>query len=201
MAVAAGERQQYVGLEGAQAAKLWLESTTRFRAPFIAWGPAQMLDHLVVPQVHRTPRGFDLRGEHFDEVMQTKAEFFAEVKNYSAQHDQRTMYRDFLVTAYSACRYWQVGGEPKRPEFLWITWHPFGATDDFPKLTTVEWIKDACERDDEFDMAEHWDDDLGADLAKRIWLLIVPARMPEMRMSRSFLGLLQQHVTSNSGGA
>lgn len=192
---ATGERHQRKGKEGLEEAKLWLESTTRFVVPFTAWGKAATLQYVEVPQYGRDPESFDLFGQHLEEDLTPRAEFYAEVKRYRSASDQRQQYREFLTRCYSATIAWQKMGAPRTPEFLWITWHPFGTISEYGTLTEVAALKDACDKLPERVKSEDYDANIAQELAQRLWLLIVSPRLDEMRMSKEFLGLIRAHAT------
>ncbi|MEA2376602.1 MAG: hypothetical protein QOD13_509 [Thermoleophilaceae bacterium] len=196
----AGEQQHRVGKEGLEEAKLWLESTTRFEVNWTSWGKGGTVQYVQVPQINGKSESFDLAGTHYEPDLTARAGFYAEVKRYSAQGKQREHYRDYLTRCYSATVAWERAGTPMTPEFIWITWHPFGATDDYPKLTTAEMIKEACEALPERVPPEDYDEAVSADLATRLWFLLASPRLEEMRMSQDFLGLVRNHATSEGGG-
>jgi hypothetical protein len=163
--------------------------------PFTSWGKAGTLQYVEVPQWGRTKESFDLFGQHLEEDLEPRAEFYAEVKRYSAASDQRQQYREFLTRCYSATIAWDRAGTPKTPEFLWITWHPFGTITEYSTLTQVEAIKDACDKLPGRVKPEDYDAAVAGDLARRLWLLIVSSRLDDMRMSKEFLGLIRAHAT------
>jgi hypothetical protein len=197
---AAGERHQRRGKEGLEEAKLWLESTTRFEVPWTSWGKAGTLQYVQVPQINGQAESFDLRGMHLEQDMAARAEFYAEVKRYSGQHDQPAHYWKYLTRCYSATVAWQRAGTPQTPEFIWITWHPFGATDNYLKLTKPEMIKEACERHPERVPIEDYDDSTAEDLADRLWFLLASPRLGDMMMSKDYLGLIRQRAAAAGGG-
>jgi hypothetical protein len=163
--------------------------------PFTSWGKAGTLQYVEVPQWGRTKESFDLFGLHLEENLETRAEFYAEVKRYNSAGSQMQQYREFLTRCYSAMLAWERAGTPKTPEFLWITWHPFGATDKYSQLTDVSAIKDACAKLPERVKPEDYDATLAQELADRLWLLLASPRLEDMRMSKEFLGVIRAHAT------
>ena len=192
---ATGERHQRKGKEGLEEAKLWLESTTRFFVPFTSWGKAGTLQYVEVPQYGRNPESFDLFGQHLEEDLTPRAEFFAEVKRYASASDQRQQYREFLTRCYSATLAWVKIGAPRTPEFMWITWHPFGTISEYRQLTEAAAITEACEKLPQRVKPEDFDPALAEDISGRLWLLIASPRLDDMRMSKEFLGLIRAHST------
>jgi hypothetical protein len=166
--------------------------------PWTSWGKASTLQYAQVPQIVGNAESFDRAGQHLEPDMTPRSEFFAEVKRYNAQHDQREQYRRYLTRCYSATLAWAEAGTPRTPEFIWITWHPFGATDDYLKLTTAEMIEDACKRLPERVPEDRYDGAVAADLADRLWFLLASPRLEEMMMSKDFLGVIRRHVTATA---
>lgn len=185
---ATGERHQKKGKEGLERAKLWLESTTRFEVPFTSWGKAATLQYVEVPQHGRPSESFDMTGQHLEEDRTPRAMFYAEVKNYDTAGHQRAEYRKFLTRCYSATLAWNATGSPKSPEFFWITWHPFGTITEYPDLTRVTAIEDACQQMPQRVAPADYDPAIAEDLSKRLWLLILSPRLQEIQMSTKFLG-------------
>lgn len=190
-----GEQQHRKGKEGLEEAKLWLESTTRFVVPFTSWGKASTLQYVEVPQWERNKESFDLFGQHLEENLETRGEFYAEVKRYSTAGTQMAQYCEFLTRCYSAMLAWEKIGTPKTPLFLWITWHPFGATDKYSQLTTETMVKEACDKLPERVKSEDYDTARATLLAEQLRLLIVPHKLEDMRMSKDFLGVIRDYAT------
>jgi hypothetical protein len=188
-----GELQHAKGSEGVTIAKRWLESTTRFDVQWHVAVPKEALElsapFLTVPQIGRDPEGFDMSGLHRDEDGGSVSDFYAEVKNYASQLDQRTEYKKFLTRAYSVLAKWHDDGVVRTTKFMWITWHPWGATDDYPKLWTADTVREACEHKFKKDAADEGElrvpadrvtDELCTELANRLSVIIVPHRLDDL---------------------
>lgn len=90
---------------------------------------------------------------------------------------------------------WESVGTPKTPMFLWITWHPFGATDKYSDLTKESMVMEACEKLPERVKPDDYDPGIAAKLAEQLRLLIVPHKLEDMRMSKEFLGVIRAYAT------
>lgn len=127
---------------------------------------------------------FDLVGDILDEDGRAGNTLYVECKKYTSDGNQATLYAEYLAVCYSAFAHATGSlGAPASWEFMWATTHPFAQT-NYSKLTTEGEIKDACTSETHKERlgGHDYDSDLGAELAKRLWLVILNDRMEEMIM-------------------
>lgn len=190
-----GEQWHIVGQDGVALAKRWLEGTGRFD---VQWHSGQdvAVPYLEVEQVQGEAVGFDIRALHRTADRDERAEVFVEVKNYSGVHDQPALYKKFLTVCASALLAWEdIGGAAKPTEFMWLTWHPFGATNAYLRHVQPVMVKAACQ--EEFPVPgdpntkshrvpqERITDELCQEVANRLWFLIAPQRLEDMLLKQS----------------
>lgn len=184
-----GEQFHIDGQDGVALAKRWLEGTGRFKVQWHS-GDRVAVPFLALDMFHRPKEGFDLQAIHLAADGRPRTEIYAEIKNYNGPHDQPAKYDEFLTDCASALLFWQHH-EPVPPtEFMWMTWHPFGATDKYLKKVAPETVKAACMKDykkrgapDETERRvpeEYVTDDLCVEVARRLWFIIAPRRLDDM---------------------
>ena len=179
----AGEDSQDTGREGLQRAKHWLDLSTRVRR---SWAYD---DHTLAEMVHfdwpyatgqEKQFSFDLGGDFRGEPLDGQS-FLAEVKNYRYESNLPTHFRDFLAKCYVA-----LGSKPARCDnFLWISWSPFQAQ-SWHKHATTENVRRSLIHnanrkrvfgvDKEVDAVAKLDVELMANVASRVWLIILSDR-------------------------
>jgi hypothetical protein len=170
-----GEETQEAGRIGARRAKIWLEATTRAKAPWVnPVGAAK----LKFPWANSGTFSYDLggvfRGDELDGL-----EFFAESKFYTKAHDQAALYREYLAKCYRAFRLM-----PQRCDtFLWITWSPF-MVKRWDEIRTPEFVYECV---DTFRTKAHdpqdgpnVDKDLCEEISKRAWLIFLSAEQEKL---------------------
>lgn len=189
-----GEQFHIGGQDGVALAKRWLEATGRFK---VQWHSGQRVavPYLAVEQLGRDKEGFDIRATHLDPDRAPRVEVFAEVKNYNGPHDQPAHYDKFLTACASAVLYWQDHPPPQPTEFMWITWHPFGATAKYLQHVEPDAVKTACLKQypkpgspDETVARvpkERVTDDLCREVADRLWFIIAPRRLEDMMLDQT----------------
>jgi hypothetical protein len=176
-----GETAQELGREGVHRAKRWLESTTRFVVEATTLDLPGAEPFLFIPQAGSANRvRMDMTGRHLDEEGGLLAQFYAEVKNVTTDSGLSAEYKKFLAKAYSSERSWESIGNLRPIEWMFITWHPFGATGNYTSLTGVEAIKAACDAHPDRVPPSDWDEGKGEDLSRRLWVLIPSQRLEEM---------------------
>jgi hypothetical protein len=191
-----GEQFHIDGQDGVDLAKRWLEATGRFT---VQWHSGQKVavPYLAVDQLDGSKEGFDIRATHLNLDSSPRAEIYAEVKNYNGAHKQPDHYKKFLTDCASAVLVWQQHPPVPPTEFMWITWHPFGATKDYLLHVASETVKAACQTEfpkpgapDQKELripAEMVTDDLCDDVARRLWFIIAPRRLEEMLIDPKML--------------
>lgn len=183
-----GEQLHRMGEEGAKKAALWLDSTARFAISHNAYdldpSTGEPLDHARLELLDGSWETFDLIGNILDEKGKQGHRLYVECKNYSTDGNQGKLYREYLAVCYSAFhRRWKAVDAPPSMEFMWATTHPF-AVSTWTELRDLATIREACE--DETMAARlddvPFDDDVGRELAKRLWVSVVNDRADEMIM-------------------
>lgn len=189
-----GEQMHIAGQEGVDLAKRWLEATGRFQ---VQWhvGEAGSVPYLSVDQVGRPKESFDLLATHLYDTGAKRVEVFAEIKNYNGVHDQADHYARFLTRCASAVLYWEDNPPVRPTEFMWVTWHPFGATDHYLRHVKAEAVNDACLKDFPKPGApteryrrvpeNRVTEQMCNEVAKRLWFIIAPRRLEDMLVDQT----------------
>jgi hypothetical protein len=192
--VSGGEKHHIDGQDGVALAKRWLEGTGRFS---VHWHSGQRVavPYLGLDQLDGSKVGFDILAQHDDPRGEARSAIWVEVKNYNAQGGQLEKYSKFLVDCTSAVMLWEQGTDENPSEFMWLTWHPFGATDKYLRHVTAEAVKEACTKKypvkgkpDEEDYRLPQDQITNAlceNVAKRLWFVIAPRRLNDMLLPPS----------------
>lgn len=164
---------------------MWLDSTTRVKSSWSAYDKGAP-DRLTYPW----PEGgksysYDLGGNFLGGDLENQF-FLAECKKYTT--DQQGGHFDkFLAQSYSTLeRYPHLADH-----FLWITWHPFRVT-NWNELYSEQALRKAVlaerarlfgEKVDEASAAGQIKDDIVADLATRIWIIVLSDRQETLVIS------------------
>lgn len=190
-----GEALHQQGADGANRAKLWLESTTRADARWVNPHPIA-LQRLTFNWCDGSSYSFDLGGVlRGDEV--DGEEFLAEVKAYKDASDQGALYEEYLAKCFRAYRL-----RPERcAHFLWITWAPFRST-YWSTLNDAENIRKA--------VAKHCDKALGEEgvtweevpeaeaenISQRLWIIVLSEKQERvLRLTPEHMSLVEAHIT------
>lgn len=199
MVAKSGEWTQQAGAIGARRAKIWLDMTTRADTQWINPHPAA-IDKLTFnwAKADSKPFSFDLGGILRGGDLEGQL-FVAESKYYHVYSDLADHYRKFLAQCYCA-----LATRPQMcDQLLFITWHPFSVT-DWSQLTSAEYVMQAVlahrERSldcmDLEDAKTHIDPERCAQVAERLWLIVLSERQErELIMSPGDLALIRQHRT------
>lgn len=193
------EELHAIGREGARRIRNWLNATGRFAIAYSATeldAARRGFSQVEVELLDGSCERFDLVGDVLDEEGRFARTVYIECKKYSGAGDQGPLYDEYLAVAYSAfARWYERHGGPPGWDFMWVTTHPFAQT-RYSKLTTDESIRASVTGEHAGRLNGHaYDEDLGRELAKRLWLCIVSDRMlEEMRMGRRFVALVQQEM-------
>lgn len=180
-----GELLQKLGEDGARRAKVWLDSTTRVKS---SWS---VYDKVAVGRLScKWPHGgkrfsYDLGGIFHGGELEQEA-FLAECKKYSTGN-QGHHFDKFLAQSYVTLEH-----DPGMAHhFLWITWHPFRIS-KWNELYSEEAIRDALvverervfgEKVSEDDAKEQIRADIVADLATRVWIIVLSDRQETLVIS------------------
>lgn len=195
-----GEETQEKGLEGAQRAKVWLDSTTRANVRWV--NPDEVaLPKLTFPWADKTDRKFSfdlaglLIGGDFD-----GQEFFVESKFYDKPHDQGKLYREYLAKCYRAYLH-----RPERCDhFMWVTWSPF-LVESWDELCGPEFVAKS--------VGLHWaklcpdgevtepspDAGVCEEVASRLWVIVLSRKQEGLVVSREHRGMIQKYDIEKGG--
>jgi hypothetical protein len=181
-----GESLHVIGREGAGRAKVWLEKTGRVDVNFSRYEVVES-PFLTFPKVVGEPFSFDLGGVLRLET--GKVSFLGEVKKVSSEGGQGVAYKEYLAKCYRTVAHI---GLPYH--FMWITWHPF-SQNNWTQLCTAAQISSA--------VTEHKvaycgpgpvNEVLCAELAERLWLIVLSEKQEGLSMSDSMLGTVKKAV-------
>lgn len=184
-----GEETHHKGIDGAQRAKRWLEGTTRVVQ---TWMNPEDATKLTFSWATTGEFSFDLGGTFWGDELHNK-NFFVECKKYKADGDQGTEYRKYLAKCYLALK--QSPGWCDH--FMWITWAPFSLK-SWEKLLTTDYVAESVRQtavrektlgdaDGEPDLAHC------ADVASRLWLIVLSDKQEVLRLSDEERGELTKH--------
>jgi hypothetical protein len=175
------ESIQQRGIEGKNAAKHYLESTTRISLSWNAYEDPFPCTLLMLDGSHQR---FDMRGRFFE----SRHEVFVEVKYYGAAGNQSAAFDLFLAQAYSAtAKQWQELTDPKY-HFFWVTWHPFGTVTNWSKLESEEQIKAALTTHSSLLSGQAINPEVLRTVAGRIWLLVLHRKYKELTPAPGEIG-------------
>ena len=193
-----GEAMHQKGADGARRAKQWLNATTRVGQ---AWTneDAVQAAHLEFnwPHGDQQPYSFDvggiLSGGEFEGHF-----FVAECKNYDSASDQGMHYDDWVAKCYLTRKYHHRLAD----HFMWITWHPF-RQNTWKELCTPDAVskglllprnlKRVFDTEDEDEAKEKIDQEIVADVADRLWVIVLTAKQEKLVITPKHRGLLLSH--------
>lgn len=183
----AGEEQHITAKDGVERAKAWLEKTGRVSVPYTVY-EVGAVPFLTFSTVTGSSYSFDMCGDlHLDGG---KTQFFGEIKKYSTVGAQPEEYTEYLAKCYRATL------EHGRPyHFMWITWHPFSQT-KWARLCDADEVRDAvvAHQAAYCGTGVDIDDGVCADLAARLWVIVLSDRQEGLAMSDEMLGELRKAV-------
>ncbi|OZC82917.1 hypothetical protein CH274_08045 [Rhodococcus sp. 06-418-5] len=196
-----GEATQEKGREGARLARVWLERTTRVKVPWMNPDEAAVSKlTLKKAQPVGTSKtfSFDLGGYFRGESIDNQT-FLAECKNYDTAQDQGTHYVKFLCACYRAVSL----GHTLADNFLWIAFAPFNVT-IWDQQTKPEKIKEAVLKHPTYNFKEsenpaaEIDDEIVAEVSKRLWILILSEKQIEnLVLTSEHHGVIEQYITQS----
>jgi hypothetical protein len=181
----AGEAQHIGGQGGVERARIWLEKTGRVSVQYTVY-EVGLVPFLSFPDADGGEFSFDMGGIlHLDAG---KAPFLGEIKKYDVVGDQPAMYKEYLAKCYRTC---VATGNPYH--FVWITWHPFSQT-NWTNLCTADEVRSAIHAHKKTYCGEHVDvdDAVCAELAERLWLIVLSDRQERLSMTDEQLGVLRR---------
>lgn len=173
----ATEESQEAGRDGVFLTKKWLEATTFIEMPLNAYEhPARCDVELLGGEVKK----FDLVGSY---LTGDKAPIVVESKAYTTAGAQTAAYKQFLVDAYSATKR-RLNSKLKddRTEFMWVTTHPFGRTDNWRNLETEDYLRTVLGENLGFLDGEDIDEQTVRLVAQRVWLLVRNPKQDQITM-------------------
>jgi hypothetical protein len=184
--MSAAESVQQKGIDGADLAKRWLESTTWIELPFDAYHNASIC---TLWRLDGEKKVYDLFG--FIHGI-PKTPLYVESKGYdSAGGKQNKEFWEFLANAYSITARDLKNGEDARREFWWITRMPFNLN-DWSSLTTAERIKTALEDHHPAALGgEKINVDVLATVATRVEVFVVNRRQEDFMLTPQELSLVE----------
>jgi hypothetical protein len=175
-----GEQIQAAGAEGAQRAKIWLESTCRAEVKWnnpkvgvkkLQFKKAGAAEDSEAPGDYFS---FDLGGNILGDDSDGDL-FLAEAKKYSLPRDQGPEYREFVSKCYLVES--ELG--PFYDHYLWITWAPF-LSSSWNTLLTPEFVKSAVHsKPDRKYIAlgtSDYQSDIGEAVATKLMILVLSDR-------------------------
>jgi hypothetical protein len=189
-----GEALHQQGADGANRAKLWLESTTRADARWVNPHPVA-LRRLTFDWCDGSSYSFDLggilRGDEVD-----GQEFLAEVKAYKDASDQGTLYEEYLAKCFRALHL-----RPERCDnFLWITWAPFKAS-TWSTVSSAESVRRAVAKHCAKALGEQevaWEDvpeETAEDVSQRLWIIVLSERQERvLRLTPEHMSVVEAHI-------
>ncbi|WP_285686416.1 hypothetical protein [Actinoplanes sp. NBRC 103695] len=177
---------QQKGIDGADLAKRWLESTTWIELPFDAYHNAPICQ---LTRLDGKKKLYDLFGCIYGSP---KTPLYIESKGYdSVGGKQAKEYWEFLANAYSITAQDLKDGLDARREFWWITRMPFSST-DWADLTTAERMKTALEAHHPEALA---DNEINVDTlaiaAARVEVFVVNRRQEDFMLTPQELALVE----------
>ena len=181
----AGEIAHGIGEDGVERARAWLEKTGRVHVNFTVY-EVGATPFLMFTDTTGREYSFDMGGLLI--LDEGKATFYGEVKKYSGVGSQSEEYTEYLAKCYRAT------SEDGRPyHFMWITWHPFSQT-KWSRLCTAAEVRTAVSvhKTNYCGDGQDIDEDLCADLAARLWLIVLSDRQEGLSMSDEMLGELRK---------
>lgn len=199
-----GETEQQKGRQGALAAKLWLDRTTRINANLI--NPDNTAKKkLTLKKAHYVSANdvfsFDLGG-HFREGDFEGQDFLAECKNYANSSDLGTHYKLFLAHCYRAI----ATEHHMADQFFWISFSPHSAT-TWDKITTADAVQnavlDSSTRDINFtpdqNLDESYQHQISEMVSERLWLLILSDKqVKHLVLTKEHHGVIEEHIVKNA---
>ena len=189
MIVSAAEAVQKKGMDGANLAKRWLESTTCIELPFDAYNNAPVS---TLRRLDGKVKVYDLFGCIFTSP---RIPLYVESKGFDTPGGkQGKEFWEFLANAYSITAQDLRDGLDARREFWWITRHPFNST-DWSSLTSAERIKTALkEHHPEALNGESINVDLLGTVSSRVELFVVNKRQEDFMLSPEELALVESKL-------
>jgi hypothetical protein len=187
-----GEETQEAGRVGARRAKLWLEATTRARAPWVNPIGAKKL---TFPWANGGTFSFDIGGQLRGEDLDGQ-EFLAESKYYKKAYDQGALYRQYLAKCYRA-----FSLMPTRCDiFMWITWSPFMVT-RWDEIRDPEFVQECAQAHGERILGPPMsgnslaiEPDLCEEVAKRLWLIFLSTEQEMLVPTMSAREVVEAHI-------
>lgn len=180
-----GELLHKLGEEGARRAKLWLDSTTRVKSSWTVYDKGAPTK-LSFPWPHGgRSYSYDLGGNFLGGDLENEF-FLAECKKYTTKK-QGPAFDKFLAQSYSTLERHPYLAD----HFLWITWHPF-RIDSWNLLYSEDAIRAAVVADrerlfgseiSEEDARVQINENIVADLATRIWIIVLSDRQETLVIS------------------
>jgi hypothetical protein len=181
------ESIQQKGIDGADLAKRFLESTTWIELPFDAYhnGRVCTLDRL-----DGKKKRYDLMGTLY---VDPAVPLYVEVKNADDVGKQPAQYLEFLANAYSITAYDIEDYEDAKREFMWFTKHPFDLA-NWSTNTKPSRIKAALDAHPDALHGKPVDADILNMVAERVWLVVFHERQNRLALSPEELSIVESKL-------
>jgi hypothetical protein len=201
-----GEAMHQKGADGARRAKKWLDATTRVSS---SWTNEDEVHAARLefnwPYGEKRLYSFDvggiLSGEEFNGRF-----FVAECKNYSGSSNQGTHFDDFVAKCYLTRRdHYRIADH-----FMWITWHPF-RQETWTSLCSVDAVTAGLLKprnrnralgvaeDDEGGAKAAIDQKLVADVAARMWMIVLSEKQESLVITPKHRALILAKEIEEAG--
>jgi hypothetical protein len=180
---------QKKGMDGADLAKRWLESTTWIELPFDVYSNAPVC---TLRRLDGKVKRYDLFGSIHTSP---PTPLYIESKGFdSVGGKQAKEFWEFLANAYSITAQDLKDGPDARREFWWVTRIPFSSTDWYA-LTTAERIKTALEQHHpEALNGESINADLLVTVSSRVEVFVVNKRQEDFMLTPEELALVESKL-------
>jgi hypothetical protein len=180
---------QKKGMDGADLAKRWLESTTWIELPFDVYSNAPVC---TLRRLDGKVKRYDLFGSIHTSP---PTPLYIESKGVdSVGGKQAKEFWEFLANAYSITAQDLKDGPDARREFWWVTRMPFSST-DWHDLTTAERIKTALEQHHpEVLNGESINADLLGTVSSRVEVFVVNKRQEDFMLTPEELALVESKL-------
>ncbi|OOP60914.1 hypothetical protein BMF89_14840 [Arthrobacter sp. SRS-W-1-2016] len=171
------EEIQEIGRRGAATLKRWLEATTYIELPFDAYN--NKIDCMV--DTFGGKKQFDLVGYM---LAGDKSPVIIESKKYTSAGGQYNEFIKFLAIAYAhTAKEVEEYGTSREARYFWVTFHPFNL-DNWSKFETVSHMKMALAKHPEYVQGHSVDEDLVAQVAKRVTVLVFNPKQEDLSLTR-----------------
>ena len=155
----------------------WLESSTYLDLSFNSYSHPALCE---IQHMGEKPKEFDLAGFFLLEPIKPVS---VECKRYSSSGQQAKEFSTFLAIAYGAAlKRIKSKARDEDRQFVWATSHPFSIT-KWSKLTDISELRDAVKNNQDVAGDDEFDEELGRQIIKRIWILVWNEKQEQLSLS------------------